>query len=412
MKKIITAAAVAAMAASFAAADAKFSVNYRTGIQFLEHQMKKGTTMLNSYTDNRKTEDALTFKGSSEYGGIELEIDPKVDTGVAQSLSLQKYNGWINFGDFMIKSGTWDSRAVGRVNNDIGNHEGKFWGEINKPGLAVSGLGNDISQQNGKKTKTTMVQYKNNDLGLEARVAFLDKQSGDSFAGNKTTGDKSFRNADWVFANDTWFGEVGYTVDGIGRVMATGKFAHKDYAGALFFEPKLADMEELTSLVGFTFETKTNAAKDNKGDDVAANAMALDLRARYDLGAFVEGLSATVMYNWTFGNNVADGTDKKPGFYATWAMLNLTYALNDTFKPFLSLGWSNASSCGKSDTAAAFDDPFTYSLRTYAGVEIYNTKNANIITGVCWDAANMNDTVAGGKCTKTVSIPVLFRVKF
>ena len=55
MKKIITAAAVAAMAASFAAADAKFSVNYRTGIQFLEHQMKKGTTMLNSYTDNRKT---------------------------------------------------------------------------------------------------------------------------------------------------------------------------------------------------------------------------------------------------------------------------------------------------------------------------------------------------------------------
>ena len=319
----------------------------------------------------------------------------------------------------MIKSGAWDSRAVGRVNADIGNHEGGYWGELLKPGLAVkggtAGNGIDISQQSNNK-QTTMVQYKNKDLGLEVRAAYRDTD------GSKTTFAGSDENNDWVAANDLWFGEVAYTINDIGRVMATGKFAHKDYAGALFFEPKLADMNELTSLVGFIYETKTNAGTDKSGDDVAANTMAVELRARYDLGAFVKGLSATFMYNWTFGNIVTSDA-KKPGFYAEWAMLNLKYALNDTFNPFLSVLFSNGAwSANKSNdadlymkpsaSASAFDEAFTYSMRVFGGVEIYNTKNANIITGICWDAANMNDTVYGGDCTKVVSIPVLMRVKF
>ena len=427
MKKIITAAAVAAMAASFAAAEAKFSVNYRTGIDLLQHQMTKGTRVFDNQASGRSTSDALSFKGSAEYGGLELEIDPEWYEGSvkkSQNLILKKYNGWINFGNFMIKSGAWDSRAVGRVNADIGNHEGGYWGELLKPGLAVkggtAGNGIDISQQSNNK-QTTMVQYKNKDLGLEVRAAYRDTD------GSKTTFAGSDENNDWVAANDLWFGEVGYTINGIGRVMATGKFAHKDYAGALFFEPKLADMNELTSLVGFIYETKTNAGTDKSGDDVAANTMAVELRARYDLGAFVKGLSATFMYNWTFGNTVTSATStadaKKPGFYAEWAMLNLKYALNDTFNPFLSVLFSNgtwnANTANDADlymkpaaSASTFDKAFTYSMRVFGGVEIYNTKNANIITGICWDAANMNDTVYGGDCTKVVSIPVLMRVKF
>ena len=433
MKKIITAAAVAAMAASFAAADAKFSVNYRTGIDLLQHQMTKGTRVFDNQASGRSTSDALSFKGSAEYGGLELEIDPTWNTTYKDSTTsttkenvLAKYNGWINFGNFMIKSGTWDSRAVGRVNADIGNHEGAFWGELLKPGLAVKGStagnGIDISQQSNKN-QTTMVQYKNKDLGLEVRAAYRDTD------GSETTFAGSDENNDWVAANDLWFGEVAYTINDIGRVMATGKFAHKDYAGALFFEPKLADMKELTSLVGFIYETKTNAGTDKSGDDVAANSMAVELRARYDLGAFVKGLSATVMYNWTFGNTVTSGTKgvsdaKKPGFYAEWAMLNLKYALNETFNPFLSVlftngAWSANTACDAGDvymkpaaSASTFDKAFTYSMRVFGGVEIYNTANANIITGICWDAANMNDTVYGGDCTKVVSIPVLFRVKF
>ena len=422
MKKIITAAAVAALAASFAAAEAKFSVNYRTGIDLLQHQMTKGTRVFDNQASARSTSDALSFKGSAEYGGLELEIDPEWYEGSvkkSQTLTLKKYNGWINFGNFMIKSGAWDSRAVGRVNADIGNHEGSYWGELLKPGLAVAGgtagNGKDISQQSNNK-QTTMVQYKNKDLGLEVRAAYRDTD------GSKKTFASGDENDDWVAANDLWFGEVAYTINDIGRVMATGKFAHKDYAGALFFEPKLADMKELTSLVGFIYETKTNAGKDKSGDDVAANTMAVELRARYDLGAFVKGLSATFMYNWTFGNTVTSDA-KKPGFYAEWAMLNLKYALNDTFNPFLSVLFSNgawsANTSNDADlymkpsaSASAFDEAFTYSMRVFGGVEIYNTKNANIITGICWDAANMNDTVYGGDCTKVVSIPVLMRVKF
>ncbi len=488
MKKIITAAAIAAMAASFATAEVKVAVSYRTGIQALEHELGSNTTVFNNFTKNRTTSDALTFKGSAEYGGVELEIDPTVGdksskegdvvgaskgmnfTDDNKYLDLVKYNGWINFGNLMLKSGTWDARAVGRVNGDEGNHEGKFWGEINKPGLAVAGgtagNGKDVSQQSNKK-QTTMVQYKNKDLGLEARFAYTDSDgTKTTFAGNDDKHhhndyDKNGKlqqskyNNDWVAANELWFGEVGYTVDGVGRVLATTKLAHHDYTGALFFEPKLANLSALTSLVGFTYETATDKAY-GKGlhgkyydSDLSesANTMAIDLRARYDLGAVVEGLSVTFMYNWTFGNTVKSkiATDRfgdayikdwkgltyyddaaKPGFYATWAMFNVTYKLNDTFTPFLSLGLSNGKTAGSAGTAAAFDDKFTCSLRTYAGVEIYNTKNANLITGVCWDVNNMNDgsgnhrhvgkdgkvTDTRNACSKSISIPVLLRVKF
>ncbi len=449
MKKIITAAAIAAMAASFATAEVKVGVNYRTGIWALQHELDSGkptyvfnndtkTTPFSKTGSGRSTSDALTFKGSAEYGGLELEIDP-TQSGGSKSLSLEKYNGWINFGNFMIKSGTWDSRAVGRVNGDEGNHEGKYWGEINKPGLAVAGgtAGNgvDISQQSGafgkNKQQTTMVQYKNKDLGLEARFGYTDNDgTKKTFAGS----DDGKEWDDWVSSNESWNGEVGYTIDGVGRILASTKLSHKDYAAALFFEPKLANLSALTSLVGFTYETATGVAH-GKGlnSDMTENAttMAIDLRARYNLSDFVEGLSVTFMYNWTFGNIASDhiATDAfgkeyfknyknyytyyddadKPGFYATWAMLNVTYNLNDTFTPFLSLGWSNASTVGAPGAVAAFDEKLTYSLRTYAGVEIYNTKNANLITGVLWDVNNMNDEK---NVVKDFSIPVLLRVKF
>ena len=61
MKKIITAAAVAAMAASFAAAETKFSVNYRTGIDLLQHSVmdskgkSHGTYLFDNQASGRGT---------------------------------------------------------------------------------------------------------------------------------------------------------------------------------------------------------------------------------------------------------------------------------------------------------------------------------------------------------------------
>lgn len=414
MKKIVGAAAIAALASGFAFAEATFSVNYRTGIAALYHEMGHKTTLLDAVTGSRTTSDALSFKGKADFGGIELEITPtymwdtdnSVETTKKEgTLSLAKYNGWINFGDFMFKSGAWDSRAVGRVNADIGNHEGKFWGELQKPGLAAklgtSGNGSDISQQNGKKKITNMLQYTNKDLGLEARGAFIETIDG-TYA---LTADDS---DDWNFENDQWFAEVGYKIPEFGRVLVNTKTSYKDQAFGIFVEPKLSALEQLTSLVGFTFE-QDSSGYDSNGDVQKDFALALDLRARY---AINDQLSVTGMFNWTGGDKkAANGTDVKTAQFATWAMLNATYKLNDTFVPFFSAIYSSGAASG---TSAALDRKadFTASLRLYGGVEIYNTKSANLITGIVWDANAFIEGDAQKECTKAVTIPVLLRVKF
>jgi len=404
MKKMVAVASVAALVTGFAAAEAKFYVNYRTGIEVLSHELGKNTTVLNSDTTSRSTSDSLSFKGSADFGGVELELtaDGSMANYSTKGISLAKYNGWINFGDFMFKSGRWDARAVGRVTNDMGNHEGKFWGEITKPGLAnklgTSGNGSDISQQSNKKL-TNMLAYNNKDLGLEARVAFQESDTSNGYG--KSASD------DWVFANDVWFAEVGYTIPDIGRVLVNAKTSYKDQAFGIFVEPKLADLKQLTSLVGFTYE-QDSSAKNAKGDAQKEVALAADARVRY---AIDENLAVTAMFNWTAGDVATTGTDVKTAKFATWAMLNATYKLNDTFKPFCSVIYSSGKAAGATD-ALGFKDDYTASLRVYPGVEIYNTKNANIITGVVWDANGFIEGSAKKECTKKVTVPVLMRIKF
>jgi hypothetical protein len=404
MKKIVGAVTLAALASGFAFAEASFNVTYRTGINALYHKLGSNTTLLDATTSNRTTSDALSFKGKTDFGGIELELDPLV-TADAQSISLVKYNGWINFGDFMFKSGTWDARAVGRVNKDQGNHEGKFWGELMKPGLAAglgtAGNGKDISQQSNKKL-TNMLAYTNKDLGLEVRGAFTENTEDTSYAKAQDDGDN------WEFENDLWFAEVGYKIPEFGRVLVNTKTSYKDQAFGIFVEPALSGLDQLTSLVGFTFEQDSHEY-DSNGDVQKDFALALDLRARYVIN---DQLSVTGMFNWTGGDKkVKDGTDAKTAQFATWAMLNATYKLNDTFVPFFSAIYTSGGDAGKSAALARKED-FTASLRLYGGVEIYNTKSANLITGIVWDANGFIEGNARGTCEKAVTIPVLLRVKF
>lgn len=425
MKKIVGAVTLAALASGFAFAEATFSVNYRTGIEALYHELGSNTTLLNAETGSRLTSDALSFKGKADFGGLELELTPD-GSNKNKNISLAKYNGWINFGDFMFKSGRWDARAVGRVNGDQGNHEGAFWGELKKPGLAnalgTSGNGSDISQQSNKKL-ANMLAYTNKDLGLEARAAFWENDGTD---GKTNTYGKSDSD-DWTFANEVWFAEVGYKIPEFGRVLVNTKTSYKDQAFGIFVEPKLAALEQLTSLVGFTFEQNSNSI-DANGDDQKEFALALDLRARY---AINDQLSVTGMFNWTGGdmagvtwdakNEVIKHTTlttgnkpsvgNKSAVFATWAMLNVTYKLNDTFVPFFSAIYTSGKDAG-AVSALMRDEDFTASLRLYGGVEIYNTKSANLITGIVWDANGFIEGARLAECTKAVTIPVLLRVKF
>ena len=405
MKKIVSALALAAVAAGFATAEVKISANFRAGQNLLNHQFGHATTLLDQ--DGKRTEsDAIVLKGSAEYGGFEFELDPinnmsgSSRDAEGSGLKLEKYNGWINFGPVMLKMGTWDSRAVGRVNADIGNHEGKYWGELKKPGLAAalgtSGLGTDVSQQSDKYP-TTMVQYTNKDLGIEARAAYANYRGDTNYYANDN---------DIDFAVNRFMFEAGYTVKDVGRILATTKATNYDWVGALFFEPKLANLKQLTALVGVTYERNVNAGTDSKGDDLTAQAIAGDLRVRY---AINDQLSVTGMFNWTGGDKVS--SNKLVNQYATWGMLNVTYKLNDTFQPFCSAIY--ASGASKAAVAAkAFDDPYAATLRIYPGVSIFQTKNANLIAGVAFDIVDFTNDDFDNHENMYISVPLLMRVKF
>ena len=398
MKKIVSAVALAAAVAGMASAEVKTSVNFRTR-QVLYHEQAGQRAYFLDQFGLASTSDALTFKSSAEYGGIELEIDPTYN-GSTTSLDLAKYNGWINFGDFMIKAGKWDSRAVGRVNADIGSHESGWWGEIKKPGLAAAfatnGMGADISEQSSlkgsSKKMTTMVQYNNKDIGLEARAAYINEGGADTWVSENVT------------LNETgFFGELGYKINGFGRILWSNKWIDHAWATGLFVEPKLDSLSALTSLIGFTYEYKNEA---NSDDD--SHAWAVDLRARY---AFNDKLSATLMLNASMGTAAKMAGN---GSYANWGMVNVTYKANETIHPFFSIVYnsgSSSSAVSKASVAArSINKSYTCDLLFYPGVEIYNTASANIITGLAvrvTDLANADSNTQLNLC-----VPMLLRVKF
>mgnify|MGYP002868749334 CR=1 FL=1 len=272
-----------------------------------------------------------------------------------------------------------------------------------KPGLAhklgTTGNGVDVSQQSNKY-QTNMIAYVNKDIGLEVRGAFTDGDA--SKSGTSTVYSNS--DDDVVFANNLWFAEVGYTVKDVGRILVSSKFSHRDYTVAAFLEPKLADLKALTSLLGFTFEMN---------DEKAAKqyALAVDARARY---AINDQLSVTGMFNWTAGDKISSGENKNAE-YASWGMVNVTYKMNDTIQPFCSVIYSAGTKCGTVEEIK-FDTQYKASLRIYPGVSIFQTKNANIISGVALDISDVlhsSDYDTHGKLNNmTVTIPVLMRVKF
>lgn len=202
--------------------------------------------------------------------------------------------------------------------------------------------------------------------------------------------------------------EAGYTVKDVGRILATTKAAEDSWAGALFFEPKLAGLKALTALAGVTYERKVKAGTNADGDSLTAQAIAGDLRVRY---AINDQLSVTGMFNWTGGDKVS--SKKLVNQYATWGMVNVTYKLNDSIQPFCSVIYTSGTSAA-SVSAVDFDKAYTASLRVFPGVSIFQTKNANIITGAAFDIKDItkHEEDYDNNENMRIAVPVLFRVKF
>ena len=116
MKKIVTAAAIAAMAASFAAAEVTTSLNVRVrpDLYKVTGCTENGNT--DAYTKTTYADidgfggnkDTLAVKGSTDYAGVAAEItllNPGNAKGKTGAFEIDNYYGWLNWGALKFTAG-------------------------------------------------------------------------------------------------------------------------------------------------------------------------------------------------------------------------------------------------------------------------------------------------------------------
>ena len=170
MKKIITAAAVAALAASFAAAEVTVKMNARVQANAFSTQKdaagNKATTYMDLAGYGDAKDDGLILDAKTDNAGAHLEL--AVNGGSAKatnanSISVDsKYSAWVKWGNLKITGGKFDSRYSDRVNNTA-TESGLTDGSTAKFGISSKLAGIKLSSvrkaKNPGKLKTTTIDW-------------------------------------------------------------------------------------------------------------------------------------------------------------------------------------------------------------------------------------------------------------
>ncbi|MBQ5384330.1 MAG: hypothetical protein IIU46_07750 [Treponema sp.] len=425
MKKILTLAAVGLVAASSLNAQPTVKASFTMRSNVASTDFDKWTFLdLDGYGN---LANALLFSASTKNVGIELEIDPVisfVDTsGTGQwlkSLSLEKYNAWVTFGrnhEFTIRAGSWDDRAVGCVNSNALAFSGIDF-EACKPGMISSinsgdlSLSTDISSQCGSsssKKLSGMFQYKNGGLELRAAIMNLNFASNDGFV----VTDK------FNFGIDTFMVEAGYSLNNVGRFLATGKFAKEEFAAAAFFEPSFPFLKNLTALAGFTAEYRNSNKTTNHAD---LWGWGIDLRAKYD---FDRNISVTTMNNFTLNQLDVQQTAPIKNGLAMENMINILYNIHprkNDLKVYLNVRhYTGIGVDGKflpklltaAESSNADKLDWVSNFRISNDIEYNFNANAKVNAGVAFNILNcFNNQSSDNTPTFNIQVPVVFQVSF
>lgn len=129
MKKIVSALALGAVAASLATADVKVNLNAR--LQNIDLYNQKEDAAGNKTTTTASLgngSDTLKIAAKEDFGGAQLEIVPNTDG----TIKTDKYWGWLTWGKFNLTGGNFDSRWMTRLNgaateiNTVDSNTSKF----------------------------------------------------------------------------------------------------------------------------------------------------------------------------------------------------------------------------------------------------------------------------------------------
>lgn len=437
MKKIVTAVAIAAMAASFAAAEVTISSNFR--IRPVIVQNDSGTEAASKTTwaslNNsqllaaQSAADTIKFTAKSDYAGIVTEVNVASDAEKS-ALTINNFNGFLKFGpSFTLTGGILDSRVANRITNDQNNLSliEQNWGakgvalkkttEKNTQYVSFSGnkkLGVNPNMFAGLKA-FGLKDAKNNDfkaIGADSdNITAIEGSKALSLVGDYLLSDVAGgklqfwgalnkADSEWTtkddgettqVVNSSYAFRAAYTNESI-TADATFHVAKREFIVAAFVSPKMID--NLAATVGFTFAKNTESKNDK-------TFYAIDARARYAINA----LSLNLLMNYSSADS-DDFADDPIGVLDT--VLNATYKINDTVKAFAEAEFVlNTNSDAK--------DAVGHQLAAQAGTILTAGKGCTVEAAVRGTLLGLgyDDETTGGKdfWGTSISIPVVMRVK-
>lgn len=455
MKKIVSAAIIAAMATGFAMADAKITMNGRLRPMVFSSQTSDDgateTTETNwmSLDGVAAFEDTLKFAFNTEdkTAGLTFSVNIKNGNDTALTLAkkdgtdvkdekignnkygsfftLNQYDVWSTvFGtDLKIGAGSWkDGNADGayRVKKDVdaGNAEGVYFERFklgsafkSAPSMFVDDIVNFAGGSNALAAYAEYPWAINDDMNLKLTLVAVKADYDELTEDDETTNYK----AGWVARAQ--FGMKNM----FDSELIIKKPAHNLSVLAFYAKPKM--LKELDATIGGSY---TMGAGSNEKWD---GAWDFDVRARYQVN---DKLSIT-SFNKIAGldehadktknaanaavNSGIAGVDGKQGIIEVggkdvttlmWNNLSGRYIINDAVTATLNVGLITVLG-----TASKSDSEYGVEYSITPGAQLYLSKNATLWAGFNYNAASYNEGTAGAKdqTVSSMSVPVIFRVK-
>ena len=436
MKKIISAALVASMAAAAVFAEAKITLNFRTKLDAFSQRTSslKGAddVITKEWLDwegydgagkqsAANASDTMKFAFSGERAGATFALniannvkgtDYDKDAKVSL-LTLNEYSAWMNFpvgpGTLTLRSGNWkDGYADGayRVKKDVDaqNAEGMDFerfklGSIFKGSNKLSFVDN-LSAGADNTALFSAADYGfnvNDDVNLNVLLGSV------------------YAAYDKVVDDDT---TTYYDAFFVSRVQA--KVKNVLNAELIYKHPT----QHVNDIALYVMPVVTKALTLNVGgalelcgkDNADYTDWAFDVRARY---AVDDNLSITFFTNVSgtdleAGRNISAGVVGHKGAEgwattaakfktAMWNNLSARYKLSDTLAATLNVGLINALSNVDGD-----DESYGMEWRVTPAVQVYAASNASIWAGVAISGTSLSDADAS---VMSIQVPVIFRVK-
>ena len=414
MKKIVS-AALAAVAAGFATAEIKTSLNVRAG----GNVFNKADTSKDAITimdlDGVTGTDALTFSASNDYAGVKLNYNPKLGSGGDTKNSGKdlwtsgngvEITGWMKPAEWLklqvgaTKDGIFYVEQAKKDTDDTNWSAAGKYAFLYKPGVLTKNSSGfyldslvDI-QNNGDQYAMANLAFGVGDgkLGVDLVATSLTNKSL-KFLDDADKDIQVAPGARVYFKNDAFNVNLDFQMP-----------TEKDIAFGIYASPLGLLDNALQLMAGFTFSTNTDDDAASTFTSVGTkdtSFFAVDLRVRYVAGDF--HIANAFNFTGASEDDVVKGGNgsKKTGDMQIWDGLFLTYKLNDQ--------WTITGDVQIDVvTGVGTDDDAYLDLYVTPGVAYTVGKGASITTGLNFIVTDLSDNAA----KKTaVALPVIFRVK-